>query len=88
MGDRKDLLLVFIHGFLGSEDSFYDFPKDLQAQLSKTLGQVESKAFPTYDTKGNNEKAVMNLVDWLLINATTLQFKNVVRVYLDADIFK
>jgi hypothetical protein len=86
---RKDLLLVYIHGFLGSEDSFCEFPQDLPQALHSLsdlpVQTIDSVTYPTYDTKGHNERAVMALVDWLLLNATTLSYRNVVSVRFDLN---
>ncbi|KAJ3318201.1 hypothetical protein HDU76_000902, partial [Blyttiomyces sp. JEL0837] len=68
----------FIHGFLGSDESFESFPEHLISCLAKTHGidreDVEAKVFPRFDTKGNNSLAVKRLADWLLLNATTLEY--------------
>ena len=74
-----DLLIVYVHGFLGSENSFEDFPNLLKSKLSSKYS-VESKAFPTFKTAGSNHLQVMALVDWLLLNATTSQYKNVILI--------
>lgn len=47
------ILLVFIHGFLGSDESFLAFPRALSDRLSHVVS-VEVKVYPKYDTKGNN----------------------------------
>ncbi|EIE83425.1 hypothetical protein RO3G_08130 [Rhizopus delemar RA 99-880] len=47
------LLLVFVHGFRGSDASFQDFPNRLQAILTNTLRlDVEVDIYPSYKTAG------------------------------------
>ncbi|KAI9364429.1 hypothetical protein DFJ73DRAFT_809378 [Zopfochytrium polystomum] len=79
---RKRLLLVFVHGFLGSQESFESFPADVVdlLEISSVVapGDVDFKVFPKFDTKGNNALAVKKLTDWLLLHATTMQYKSVV----------
>lgn len=45
------LILVFVHGFKGTEQSFAEFPKRLQHILSETLPNtsVDSVVFPAYE---------------------------------------
>lgn len=61
------LLLVYIHGFNGTDESFKDFPQRLEYILSETIPHVtvESNVFPAYETKGDLNKAVVRFADWL-----------------------
>lgn len=45
------LLVIFIHGFKGTDETFGEFPKRLQHILSETIDnvQVESILFPAYE---------------------------------------
>lgn len=45
------LLLVFIHGFKGTDETFGDFPKRLEHLLTEIIPQVktESIVFPAYE---------------------------------------
>lgn len=45
------LILVFVHGFKGTEQSFAEFPKRLQHILSETIPNtsVDSVVFPAYE---------------------------------------
>lgn len=48
----KDVLLVvFIHGFKGTDESFVNFPERLQHVLSETIqhASVECIVFPAYE---------------------------------------
>ncbi|KAI8070936.1 hypothetical protein BC940DRAFT_294795 [Gongronella butleri] len=61
------LLLVFVHGFRGSETSFKDYPNWLQSSLSEVM-QVEatSVVYPSYKTAGDLQIAVENFATWIL----------------------
>jgi len=45
------LLLVYIHGFKGTDESFEEFPQRLEHILSETIPHVtvESNIFPAYE---------------------------------------
>lgn len=45
------LLLVYIHGFKGTDESFKNFPERLEHMLSETIPDVtvESRVFPAYE---------------------------------------
>ncbi|KAJ3276326.1 hypothetical protein HDV01_004949 [Terramyces sp. JEL0728] len=70
---KKKCLIVFIHGFMGSEDSFKEFP----AHLIQLLEEIESAGF-TYDTKGNNQRQVQKLMDWLILHGSTARYESVI----------
>ncbi|KAK0230978.1 hypothetical protein IW262DRAFT_1453901 [Armillaria fumosa] len=61
------LLLVFIHGFKGDDETFLQFPQRMQHILSDTIPHctVESIVFPVYETKGDLNEAVVRFADWL-----------------------
>ncbi|KAH9853663.1 hypothetical protein C2E23DRAFT_728363 [Lenzites betulinus] len=61
------VLLVFIHGFKGTDSTFAEFPQRLQHILTETLANttVESIVFPAYETKGELNAAVTRFADWL-----------------------
>ncbi|KAK0206358.1 hypothetical protein DFS33DRAFT_583819 [Desarmillaria ectypa] len=61
------LLLVFIHGFKGDDETFLQFPQRMQHVLSDTIPgcTVESIVFPVYETKGELNEAVVRFADWL-----------------------
>ncbi|KAJ3041489.1 hypothetical protein HDV00_009285 [Rhizophlyctis rosea] len=79
---RKDCLLVFVHGFLGSEASFAAFPQHVVETLSDLHHipetSVEALVFPRYDTRGNSSRAAQKLIDWLLLYATTAKYRCVI----------
>jgi hypothetical protein len=45
------LLLVYIHGFKGTNETFKEFPQRLEHMLSETIPDVivESSVFPAYE---------------------------------------
>ncbi|KAF8969448.1 hypothetical protein BDZ97DRAFT_1962349 [Flammula alnicola] len=61
------VLLIFIHGFKGTDETFGEFPQRLQHILSETIphATVEPVVFPAYETKGELDKAVIRFADWL-----------------------
>lgn len=75
------LLLCFIHGFKGSDDTFKDFPGDLQRLVGKQLPdhRVESVVYPKYETKGELSQATDAFVEWLkerVIDCRKAHFEN------------
>ncbi|KAF9821253.1 hypothetical protein IEO21_00861 [Rhodonia placenta] len=60
------VLLIFIHGFKGTDHTFGDFPERLQHILSETLDnvRVQSVVFPAYEVSLHTE-AVVRFADWL-----------------------
>ncbi|KAF8557019.1 hypothetical protein OG21DRAFT_1596149 [Imleria badia] len=59
------LLIVFIHGFKGTESTFESFPSRLQHILSEGGLPVECVVFPAYETKGELNAAIVRFADWL-----------------------
>ena len=45
------LLLVYIHGFKGTDETFKEFPERLEHMLSETIPDVtvETRVFPAYE---------------------------------------
>ncbi|KAF5363415.1 hypothetical protein D9756_000382 [Leucocoprinus leucothites] len=70
------LLVVFIHGFKGGDNTFKEFPQRLQHVLSESVDNicVESIVFPAYETKGELNAAVTRFADWL--TTLTVQREN------------
>ncbi|CAI7623756.1 unnamed protein product [Penicillium bialowiezense] len=75
---RKTLLLVFIHGFKGGNDTFGTFPEHLRVLASKTLPAVEvvTAVYPKYETKGDLKQCVARLRDWLQDTVIDLEVAN------------
>ncbi|KAK8116840.1 uncharacterized protein PG998_005121 [Apiospora kogelbergensis] len=63
----RTLLLCFIHGFKGDDDTFQNFPLDLKKEVLKKLPDhsVESVVFPKYETKGELKQSTELFLDWL-----------------------
>lgn len=52
--DRRTLLLVYIHGFMGNETSFQSFPAHVHNLVSITLAEshvVHTKLYPRYKSR-------------------------------------
>ncbi|KAF4968351.1 hypothetical protein FSARC_4297 [Fusarium sarcochroum] len=63
----RTLLLCFIHGFKGTDDTFHEFPYDLKKAVGKELpdDKVESVVYPRYETTGELDKATESFLEWL-----------------------
>lgn len=72
---RKTLLLVFIHGFKGGDDTFGTFPEHIRALLSHALPKVNvvALAYPRYETRGDLRECVSRFRDWLLDKVIDLE---------------
>ncbi|KAH6654467.1 hypothetical protein BKA67DRAFT_535789 [Truncatella angustata] len=75
---KKTLLLVFIHGFKGGDDTFGatgDFAEHLATLLSVELPklQIKTLVYPKYDTRGDLTECVARFRDWLLEKVIDLE---------------
>ncbi|KAI1743015.1 hypothetical protein F4680DRAFT_457061 [Xylaria scruposa] len=63
----RTLLLCFLHGFKGDDDTFRTFPDDLKTQVAKQLpdDNVESVVYPKYETKGELGQCSVEFLSWL-----------------------
>ncbi|KAG5648915.1 hypothetical protein DXG03_000264 [Asterophora parasitica] len=63
----EQLLVVFVHGFKGTDQTFGEFPERLQHILTDSITDiaVQCKVFPAYETKGELNEAVIRFADWL-----------------------
>lgn len=75
---RKTLLLVFIHGFKGSDDTFGQFPKDIRALVSNALPDIDilSVQYPRYETRGDLRECVARFKEWLQNKVIDLEVAN------------
>ncbi|KAI1330450.1 hypothetical protein F5Y16DRAFT_363219 [Xylariaceae sp. FL0255] len=78
---KKTLLLCFIHGFKGGEDTFgakSEFAQHLAALLSAALPKVEVRAvtYPKYETRGDLFECVGRFRDWLLERVIDIEVAN------------
>ena len=64
---RKTLLLVFVHGFKGGDDTFGTFPEHLRALISHALPKVDVLAvtYPRFETRGELKDCVARFREWL-----------------------
>nr|OQO27424.1 hypothetical protein B0A51_07875 [Rachicladosporium sp. CCFEE 5018] len=75
---KKTLLLVFIHGFKGSDDTFGPFPQDLRALISTTIPNLDvlSIQYPRYETRGDLKECVSRFKEWLQNKVIDLEVAN------------
>ncbi|KAM0342259.1 hypothetical protein ACHAPU_009664 [Fusarium lateritium] len=65
---RRKLLIVYIHGFLGNDQSFRSFPAHVHALLANLLADshvIHSKIYPRYKTYRSVDVARDNFSEWL-----------------------
>ncbi|KAI9478616.1 MAG: hypothetical protein EXX96DRAFT_571564 [Benjaminiella poitrasii] len=68
------LLLVFVHGFRGTDTSFKDFPNKLRINLTNTVkAEVHVLIYPSYKTAGDLRVAVENFSSWLCDQASQIK---------------
>jgi pimeloyl-ACP methyl ester carboxylesterase len=68
---KKRLLVVYIHGFVGSEASFHSFPFHVHTKLKEKLAAthaIHSKVYPRYKTYKAFHLATDNLSRWLSVH--------------------
>ncbi|KAH8704049.1 hypothetical protein BGW36DRAFT_414356 [Talaromyces proteolyticus] len=75
---KKTLLLVFIHGFRGGEDTFLKFPDQLTALVRHALPSiaVQSVTYPRFDTRGDLKECVARFRDWLQNKVIDIEVDN------------
>ncbi|RAH69337.1 uncharacterized protein BO66DRAFT_412185 [Aspergillus aculeatinus CBS 121060] len=65
---KRRLLLIYIHGFEGSEASFSDFPAHVHTALTDLLSEshlIYTRVYPRYKSRGELRTAVENFSEWL-----------------------
>ncbi|KAI9703123.1 MAG: hypothetical protein M1836_007688 [Candelina mexicana] len=64
---KKTLLLCFIHGFKGGDDTFGNFPEHLRALVSHALPKVDvaTITYPKFETRGDLGECVGRFREWL-----------------------
>ncbi|RAK85983.1 hypothetical protein BO79DRAFT_289498 [Aspergillus costaricaensis CBS 115574] len=75
---KKTLLLVFIHGFKGDDDTFGEFPGRFCGLISRALPavQVVATVYPKYETRGELKGCVSNFREWLQNKVIDLEVSN------------
>lgn len=64
---KRELLLIYIHGFLGNEDSFSSFPAHVHNVVTQTLAEthvVHTKIYPRYKSRKAIEHARNDFSEW------------------------
>lgn len=67
---RRKLLLIYIHGFMGAEDSFRAFPAHVHNLIANALAAshvVYSKIYPRYKSRRAMSAARDEFSEWLVI---------------------
>ncbi|KAL5119836.1 hypothetical protein ACEQ8H_002197 [Pleosporales sp. CAS-2024a] len=75
---RKTLLLCFVHGFKGGDDTFGKFPSHLKALLQHALPKVTVLAmtYPKFETRGDLHECVARFREWLTNKVIDLEVAN------------
>ncbi|KAG9248918.1 hypothetical protein BJ878DRAFT_537846 [Calycina marina] len=75
---KKTLLLCFIHGFKGDDNTFGSFPEHLRALISHGLPKVSVRiiVYPQFETRGNLEACVSRFRDWLQEKVIDIEVEN------------
>ncbi|GJC87610.1 hypothetical protein ColLi_10448 [Colletotrichum liriopes] len=83
----RTLLLCFIHGFKGNDNTFHDFPDDLKRSVTKQLPdhRVESTVYPQYETKGELAQATEAFLSWLKEQVMEVRKANVEKPWPPKD---
>ena len=66
--NRRRLLLIYIHGFMGKETSFQSFPAHVHNLLAMTMSEthvVHTKIYPRYQSRKNISYARDDFSNWL-----------------------
>ncbi|KAJ5158079.1 uncharacterized protein N7500_007730 [Penicillium coprophilum] len=66
--EKRRLLLIYIHGFMGSEASFHDLPLHVHDLLTGSLAEshvVYTRMYPRYKSQGEIRTAVDQFSTWL-----------------------
>ncbi|KAK2053224.1 hypothetical protein LY76DRAFT_554372 [Colletotrichum caudatum] len=83
----RTLLLCFVHGFKGNDNTFHDFPDDLKRSVTKQLPdhRVESIVYPQYETKGELAQAAEAFLSWLKERVMEVRKANVEKPWPPKD---
>ncbi|KAH7092126.1 hypothetical protein FB567DRAFT_516541 [Paraphoma chrysanthemicola] len=75
---RKTIVLCFIHGFKGGDDTFGNFPSHLKALLQHALPKVTilTITYPKYETRGDLTECVARFKEWLTNKIIDLEVAN------------
>ncbi|KAE8149411.1 hypothetical protein BDV25DRAFT_140860 [Aspergillus avenaceus] len=75
---KKTLLIVFVHGFKGGNDTFGCFPEHVRSLLDRSLPSVTvaTVVYPKYETRGDLRESVAQFRDWLQNQVIDLEVAN------------
>ncbi|PGH14464.1 hypothetical protein AJ80_05909 [Polytolypa hystricis UAMH7299] len=75
---KKTILLVFIHGFKGGDDTFAGFPAHLRALVSHVLPKVNvlTATYPQFETRGDLRECVGKFREWLQNTVIDIEVAN------------
>ncbi|KAK1913812.1 hypothetical protein P3342_007057 [Pyrenophora teres f. teres] len=75
---RRTLLLCFIHGFKGGDETFRTFPSHVKALLQHALPKVTVLAitYPQFETRGDLHECVGRFKEWLQNKVIDLEVAN------------
>ncbi|KAH6882965.1 hypothetical protein BKA58DRAFT_426319 [Alternaria rosae] len=75
---RKTLLLCFIHGFKGGDETFRTFPSHVKALLQHALPKVTvlTITYPRFETRGDLHECVGRFKEWLQNKVIDLEVAN------------
>jgi len=66
--ETKTVIIVYVHGFLGTKNTFHEFPDLLKESLKLYNVRVINKVFPAFETNGVFDDFVNMVIDWLYEN--------------------
>ncbi|EEA23206.1 hypothetical protein TMatcc_002063 [Talaromyces marneffei ATCC 18224] len=75
---KKTLLLVFIHGFRGGNDTFLKFPDQLTALVRHALPNISVQyvTYPKFETRGDLKECVGRFREWLQNKVIDIEVAN------------
>jgi len=62
---KKNITIVYVHGFRGGKNTFWDFPALLKKSLETYNIEINNKIFDAFETKGDFDIIVNKIIDWL-----------------------
>jgi len=63
--EKKNLTVVYVHGFRGGKNTFVDFPNLLKEYLEPYNIEINNKIFDAFETKGEFEIIVNKIIKWI-----------------------
>ncbi|KAH8801369.1 hypothetical protein F5884DRAFT_862069 [Xylogone sp. PMI_703] len=71
----KTILLCFVHGFKGDEETFFHFPENLRSLVAEQEPELDVRTivYPKYETRGDLAACVETFRDWLQDQVTDIE---------------